>query len=506
MNDGTKETRGRRWLRLVLALLGVMALVLVLEGGLSFKHMTSVTSRDSKPVPVDHRHTDFHRRFGWVASPGISTRDGYGAWRTLHTNRDGLREDAASAGASAEAARLMACLGGSAAFGVGVGDDETWCRRLGFMDADFRTVNLGQPAYGAGQSLLHYREFGAVEHDVVLLALDDETINQIVRERHKRFAKPVFSMAGGSLEIGNTPVPRSSYLWRWATVNRDSLATSRILDWLMPDFRPDMEPDSGTAGFVLFDQIIAELKAQMDEREGTLVVVYLPKRETLGGGGHWAPFLEGEADQREIPFINLVGPALDLPVQLRQALFDPQGYLTPFAHSFLAEGLAERLGDAVALEAFDRDGARPWLARYYQDLDFIKPVGEEWHAQPSLDWAGGAPHPGVAAAGFGATFDSCLPLSQPERLRVLLEADGRAQIAINGQTILHSGSGEEMLQRVNTVSLPAGSNHVRVRYMEEGGPASMRLLVEWEKDRASVAGPGRFVAPQVVQGRVRCEG
>lgn len=504
MNDDSERKRGSRWLRRILVLIGVIVLVLAMEGLLSFMHMVTVTGREARPVPTDHLYTDYHGQYGWVAESGVSKRDAYGPWRTLHTVGKGLRDSAGSPNGPTGESRRIACLGGTATFGVGVGDDETWCRRLGLSDADYGTVNLGQPGYGAGQTLLHYRDRAEPGHDVIVLAVDDESINQISSERHKRFAKPGFDISGGTLEISNSQVPRITYLWPWATVNRDSLAASRLLDWLMPESELKVGPDPGTAGFVLFDHIIAELKSRMDEQEGVLVLAYLPNRESMAGGGTWGSFLESEADQREMPFANVTESMRELPVSVQRGFFDSEGYLTPFAHHFIAEELAGDLAAIDELERFDTDGDRPWLARYFRDPQFLDPVGREWHSQLSLHWSTGVPHPELAAAQFGAIFDSCLSLEESESARVLLEADGLAQLSINGQTILHSGSGEEMQQRVNSVSLPAGSNHVRVRYTEEGGPASIRLVVEWDSGRATVAGPGRFIAPAVTDDRVSC--
>lgn len=504
MKNDPKKTRISRWLRAVLILIGAIAVVLVLEGGLSLMHMVSITSREATPVPADHQYTDFHSRYGWVATPGVSERDGYGLWRTLHTDDKGLRDASVSSAKSLEDASRVVCLGGTSTFGVGVGDDETWCQRLGLSDADYGIVNLGQPAYGAGQSLLHYQEFGELDHDIILLAVDDQSINQIVAERHKRFAKPAFDNSSGMLERSNTPVPRFSYLWPWATVNRESLAASKLIDWLMPSFDLKADSDSGGAGFILFDHIVAELRRQLDGREGSLILVYLPVRESFSEGGAWAPFLENETVQKEIPYVNLAEEMGSLPAPLRRAVFDHEGYITPFGHQYIAEELADRMTEIDELENFDKDGEAPWLARYYSDLQFVEPVSQEWHTQLALYWAGNAPHPELAVGKFGAIFDSCLSLETAKSVRVLLEADGRAQLAINDQTILHAGGGEEMRQRVNKVSLPAGSNHIRVRYMEDGGPASIRLLADWNGDRATVAGPDRFVAPAIAKGKISC--
>ncbi len=87
MNDDSERKRGSAWLRRILVLLGVIVLVLALEGLLSFMYMVSVTGREARPVPTDHHFTDYHGQYGWVAESGVSKRDGYGPWRTLHTDR-----------------------------------------------------------------------------------------------------------------------------------------------------------------------------------------------------------------------------------------------------------------------------------------------------------------------------------------------------------------------------------------------------------------------------------
>lgn len=506
MSNAKSSAKRFTWRSAGLAALVLFALVLLLEGIFSFAHMVATVSRHAQSVPADHRHTHRDAELGWAADAGTYVRDAYGPWRALSTDERGLR----IAGGTVESGgpgerRQIACVGGSEVFGVGVADDETWCRRLGLADADFHTVNLGQPGYGAGQSFLHYRRLSDAPHDVALFVVTDETLELLAAPRHEGFPKPVFETGPDGLIVLNTPVSRTPYLWPWATVNRGLFQRSHLLDLLIPDRPEPGLADAGSSAFVFIDHMLAEIRASLEEREGKLVLVYLPGFAAQAASpGDWQLFLRNETRLREMDFIDLTSAYAAMPATLQREMAYPGGFLSPFAHYWIASALADALAEIDGIEDFDGDGPRPWLARYYHGEDYVELAGTERHPLLSADWSRGAPLPALSPDRFSAVFDSCLPLEKAGRVRVMLEADGHAQLSLNGQSVLDTGHDEGLQQRVNTVALPAGMNHIRVRYVETGGAASVRLVAEFDGRRVAVPGGDRLVPP-VTQGRdVRC--
>lgn len=507
MTEQDRPRRHRRWLWPLIGLVLAAVAIVLLEGVLSLKHMIGFTSRNAAEVPAEFWHTRHHADLGWVLKGGVSERDRYGPWRTLHTNAAGLRANGEVNSAPPEGVSRIACVGGSAVFGVAVGDDETLCRRLGLADAQFETVNMGQPGYGPGQALLHYEAHPDVPHDIVLFVLDDGSLERLLADRRYGFPKPRLEPGESGLAVRNTPIPRAPYLWPWATVNRDRLAQARLLDALLPKVEIEPVHHSAITGAVLTGNWLTRLEELAEARKVTPIFAYLPgAARDAEAAGKWRRFLADELANREIPFIDLRESFARLDVTNQRGMFRGDGFLTPFGHRWIADALAAELARLEATRAFDGDGPRPWLARYDRGTRLGEPAGTEWLAQLAVDWGTGAPLPGLPAQSFGAVFDACLVLEGPERARVMLEADGSAQLIVNGQTVLDTGEEDGPVQRVNTVALPAGVNQIRVRYRNTGGAAAVRLMLEPERGRARAAGPERFTAPAFSGGEPVCSG
>lgn len=501
MSEEAGSPRKPRGFRVLMGVLAVIGLVLAAEGALNLGSMIMKVSREAQPVPSAHRFTMHDRLLGWVAEPGLREADAYGEWRPLTTLPSGLRGASDPAQQPADGQWRIICGGGASVFGVGVADDDTWCARLGAGAENLETVNAGQPGHGPGQAWVLLRDRLALKADLLLFALDGADMFRLLSKQDARFPKPRIEPGQTGLDVKNTPIPGRPFLWPWVTFNAPLFEQSRLLAPLVGRPPPESMNAPAIPATVVMTGLLSELQALAENRGAQLVVTYLPSHPAFQGRADaWRRNLAGHLETRQVPFIDLTDDQGPRPSAAPRELFDGQAQLTALGHQQVAEALRAELS-ALSLEGFNLPGTStgPWRARNFEDAVFQVPAGTRHHATSSLDWGEGAPLPGMPDDGFSVILDSCLPLEEPRRIRVRLEADGAATLAVNGQTVLDTGEGEGPLFRVNAVDLPAGGNRVRVRYRDSAGQAHVRVMFRFEDGRVVIPGSPLMQAPGSAQ-------
>lgn len=493
MNDESRPRRGRRLLRTILVVLGVIGLLLALEGGLSLGSTFLDVYRHAQPLPEGHRYTAHDSILGWTAEAGLEEADAYGEWRPLTTDDSGLRTGSAPGGA--EGAYRIVCGGGASVFGIGVADGDTWCSRLGASGPQLETVNAGQPAYGPGQAWMLLRDRVAVKHDLLLFTVDAMDMFRLLSRQDAGFPKPRVEPGESGLQVTNTPIPRSPYFWPWVTFNASLFSQAHLLAPFIsvPPEEPVQAPP--IAATVVMSGLVPALQELAASRDAGLVVAFLPSHPSLEARAEpWRRNLAGELELRGVPFIDLA-QARDPALQGQATeLFGREAQPTAMAHQQVADALLDALGGLDDI-GFPRVSGGPWRARYFNDAVFQNLAGVRQHAVSSLDWGTGSPLPGVPNDGFSVVLDACLPLDRARRYRVRLEADGPATFSVNRQTVLDTGEDEGTLSRVNAVDLPAGGNRLRIRYRDSAERAFVRLMFESEDGRVFIPGPGVVKPP-----------
>lgn len=488
-------TRRRWWLAPFLVLFAVVALVLILEGTLSFASMIRAVSERAEPLPSEHRFTAHDRVLGWRAVAGIRDDGAYGEWRPLTTNEAGLRHDGGVPEDTIEGVTRIVCAGGSGVFGVNVADQETWCSRLGRANASVETINAGQPAFALDQTWLLLRDNLNFRHDLLLVALDGSDLFKLVANEHIGFPKPRLKPGESGLEVINTPIPGRPFLMPWVTFNDAHFSESHLVSSLLYT-PPETETNNPSMGAsVVMTNLLPELQALAESHDSELVVVYLPSHPAYERqAGQWRQRLASGLSVREIPFIDLSRDGDLGPSAPSAELFNEEGLLTPQAHQWTAGALSRELValESPELSAFE-DG--PWRVQYFGDVVFQQFAGVENHPVSALYWGEDAPLPGLPADGFGAILESCMPLEAPRRIRVRLEANGPATFSVNDQTILETGNGEGPRFGVNAVEFPAGDNMLRVRYRDTAGPAAVRLSFRMEDGTVITPGSSLLETP-----------
>lgn len=149
---------------------------------------------------------------GWALSPHWSGQHSHRDFIATYTmEASGARMDASGTSAD-HAGHTVLVLGDSFTFGIGVGDDQTFTALLKRMDPLARSfVNAAVPGYSTDQEVLAMPRWGklleAQEVLVVVYLGNDILDNPRSQPIQAAYAKPYFTLVGGTLELLNQPVP-----------------------------------------------------------------------------------------------------------------------------------------------------------------------------------------------------------------------------------------------------------------------------------------------------------
>ncbi len=357
---GELSWRKKLVLLLLLCVVVPLGLLALLEGGSSLALLArELWSIQIEPLP-ERQHVQYDSVLGWVSRPNLSLPDMYGPGLYLQTNGQGFRnnEDVPRQGPAGKVRAI--CTGDSFTFGIGVGNDHTWCALLATLIPRLETVNLGQGGYGVDQAYLRYLRDGAgLEHKLVLFAFIGHNFVRMQTSSFNGYPKPVLALENGELAVHNVPVPRKGPLGRWATRAATTLSQLRLLQLVRgianrgaaTPTDTDSPVDSTT--WKVAHKLFVTLAAAARSERRTLVLVYLPsildyrRKSALLWSGQLGRLERDEG----IPVIDLVSDFRALPPHSARTLFDQpgeivfdaQGHYNPAGNRWVAERLREHL-------------------------------------------------------------------------------------------------------------------------------------------------------------------
>jgi hypothetical protein len=280
----------------------------------------------------------YHPVRGWTLRADLDEVAVFGDHRLSSTTRGYRGRHDVPATKPAGRLRVLA-LGDSFTFGEDVGDEDTWVHQLGVLHPTLEPVNLGVHAYGHDQMLLTLREEGPwLQPDLVLLGFV-----HIDLERNRTaffdYAKPRFDLEGGSLVLGNVPVPTPEELrarepWRSKFVDLLSMLHARIRD--RTGVEEGARAELGRALLAAIDETARELGA-------AAVFVYLPILDEIGAAdpSPGEGFFEAACQEVALTCVNL-RPAFHERVRGGQHL-RRRGHWGPTEHRAAAEDLVRLL-------------------------------------------------------------------------------------------------------------------------------------------------------------------
>ncbi len=358
---------------LLAAALVPAAAFILLEGGSSLVLFAGgILESEQEPPLARLLHTRHDPDLGWANIPGVRVEDMYGPGVWLQTNGQGFRAERDYPKQVPPGHLRVICSGDSFTLGYGVANDQTWCARLQDIDPRFESVNMGQGGYGVDQAYLWYRRDGTrLDHDIHIFAFIFDDFRRMQERTFLGYEKPILAIRDGALVVDNVPVPRRPFYAAW----RDSLQRitadlriSELVRRLVGRSRNESaattlgaaERDRATWGVVR--KVIDELVAANRAKQSLLVLVYLPTPGDFKRGisDSWRRFAKREAEQRGIPYLDLVAELRRLPAQSIESLFiapgamqyrDAAGHLTPKGNEWVARAVYDYLTAQPAIEA-----------------------------------------------------------------------------------------------------------------------------------------------------------
>ena len=333
--------------RFALALLGALALFLVLEGAANAL-LAWADSREE--VLTEAAHCVYDPDLGWSHGKGQRVADLYGPGEDLTVDALGFRGTVAL-GRRVPAGRVrLVCLGDSFTLGYGVGDESTYPAWLGRLDPRLQVVNMGQGGYGIDQCLLWYERDGAqLEADFLILAFIAPDFERMTTDLFDgRFPKPLLEVSDGRLVLPSGPVPDG-----WARENRgrhlirfgENLSIARLFRrWKSVRGRPPIPADRPLAFEEVGELALVKLLELSRERGQGFAACMLPLRDRRAGqASRVASWMSTVAQRRGFPFLDLTSDFDALPPGEGAALYAADGHLNPWGNRFVAERLLERL-------------------------------------------------------------------------------------------------------------------------------------------------------------------
>jgi hypothetical protein len=374
MNKRSGRALVRRFAVVSLAVAAVPAAAfLLLEGGSSLLLFLGDLLESEPPPPLARLlHTRHDPDLGWANIPGVRVEDLYGPGVWLQTNDQGFRAERNFSKQVPPGRLRVICSGDSFTLGYGVANDQTWCAKLEALDPRFESVNMGQGGYGLDQAYLWYRRDGTrLDHDVHIVAFIFDDFQRMQERTFLGYEKPVLAVRDGELVVDNVPVPRRPFYAAWRDplqrITAD-LRTSELLRRLVGRSRNESaairqraaERDRATWSVVR--KVIDELVAANRAKQSQLVLVHLPTPGDFRQGisDPWRRFAKREAEQRGLPYLDLVAGLRRMPEESIESLFiapgamqyrAAAGHLTPKGNEWVARELYDSLAAQPAIEA-----------------------------------------------------------------------------------------------------------------------------------------------------------
>ena len=334
----------------------MLALIVIIEGissiTLSFSRITRV------PITNERKHTKYDEELGWVNIPNLHIEDMYGPGIYLKTNSQAFRNEKDFSINIPDRKLRLLCSGDSFTLGYGVANNRTWCYLLTTLIADLETVNLGQGGYGIDQIYLLYKRNGLkLEHNIHIFAFITWDFSRMKSADFAGYGKPVMTLVGDKLVVDNIPIPKRSYYnprftqsIRFLSRELKAVEFSRaVMKRLLPKRKNSETSERKTNQQVqkVFAKILDDLQTMSQERDSTLILVYLPVEKDYFGSKStylWQQYVKVEAKKRGILLIDLVEDLKQLSHQEIKSFFiQGDGHYSNKGNAYVADRLSKAL-------------------------------------------------------------------------------------------------------------------------------------------------------------------
>jgi hypothetical protein len=330
----------------------------LLEGAASLLFIGNQVRRAS--ALRERQHSTYDESIGWVSLPNVTLPNLYGPGIFLRTNGQGFRADHDITPEVPAGKTRIICSGDSFTLGFGVTNDQTWCQRLGALDARLEAVNLGQGGYGLDQAYLWYKRAAApLDHQVQLLSFITDDFRRMQSDRFLGYGRPVLGIRADSIVVLNKPVPQTSAFSRWKATQDHAIGNLNVVRLYNRVFhRGEEGPPADTvkarddASRRIAAAIFADLARVNRSKKSQLVLVYLPGQsdyKTNGLAAEWRRFVGEEAAKQGVVFIDLIETIRHVPPTELDAFYLPDSHYSVEGNAWVASAVYKELARVLNL-------------------------------------------------------------------------------------------------------------------------------------------------------------
>jgi GDSL-like Lipase/Acylhydrolase family len=356
---GRKRSVGRGELVLALAAFALVPIILVVA------ELTVRFTRDAPEGSLGPLHA-YSEVYGWA--PRKSFRMVYDG-KVTTINAQGYR-GAGLPPSKARALRIV-LLGDSIAFGLEVGDDETFAAVLSSRRHEVEVANLAVQGYDPGQELIRLEREGLpLKPDVVILSLcvsnDLADVSLPVFLYDGRHPKPFFTVEGGQL-VEHADNLRLSFRQEAALY---LLEHSRLYALLAA--RSKVEEDEGGEvehwtvrrrkalrdrgrAIEITSRLLGRMADDCRKRGVKFIVAAFPDKRSFRLGSGWLEQVRSSPELQGVPFVDMAARFRSRQMDFQAFAMDGIGHLSPNGHRVAAE----ILNDVLVEEGLLADDTQP---------------------------------------------------------------------------------------------------------------------------------------------------
>jgi hypothetical protein len=295
----------------------------------------------------------FSGTYGWVPRKGSSVvLDG----KRVSFNAHGYRGPRWPAPGSDGRTRVVV-LGDSIAFGLHVGDDETFTQQLDARDNGIEALNLAVQGYGPGQELLVLAHDGlGLGPDVVVLAfcLGNDFAEAVLPMSvyDGRTPKPRYRLVRGALRLDDSRLRQSvvqrllqriadeSYLFNLVSGSGGWSEAPPVRHWRE---RYDAALRDQEYALELNLALVRRMSELCRQREIAFLVAAFPDRGSYNEKPPLAERFLARLEAEGIRVLDMAVPFHGVGPQLGSVALDGVGHLSPLGHALTARVLEDRI-------------------------------------------------------------------------------------------------------------------------------------------------------------------
>ena len=262
---------------------------------------------------ASRKHVQYDSVLGWINVPGLELPDFYGPDASLLINGQSFRHQGVVTPQIPPGKLRIVCAGDSFTLGIGVGDEQTWCRLLESRNPRFESVNFGEAGYGLDQIYLKYEDHAQpLDHDVLLFAFIEDSFRRMRSPHFLLYKKPLLRLEGQELRRTHIPVPQTSRLLTWLGRNDGIIGGLRMVS-LGRRIGSRFAGEAQSQEKLTEDETRAVVGAIFDRiqescRERDCVPMFVFLKQDLKpnpGEREWREFLTEELGWRGMAFLDL---------------------------------------------------------------------------------------------------------------------------------------------------------------------------------------------------------